>query len=257
MRVMTFNIRFENETDGANAWSMRRALIIRLIQKYEPLVIGTQEGMWSQLSYLRDNLPQYNLYAPHRVLDAACQYPTLFFHKDVFNVHEGGEFWLSKTPKVHRSKSWDSAFPRMMSYARVSSVNTDTALWIAVTHLDHIGAQARYQQAKIIAGWVKARTGPVILMGDFNDNPGSPVHDVFTEPATGLFDTWQILGRQEDPNSFTHHKFTGIPQKARIDWIMVSPHFRVTDVEIIKDNFEDRYPSDHFPYLVNLEIKPK
>jgi len=254
---MTINLRFENETDGANAWSMRRALIIRLIQKYEPLVIGTQEGMWSQLSYLRDNLPQYNLYAPHRVLDATCQYPTLFFHKDVFNVHEGGEFWLSKTPKVHRSKSWDSAFPRMMSYARVSSVNTDTALWIAVTHLDHIGAQARYQQAKIIAGWVKARTGPVILMGDFNDNPGSPVHDVFTAPATGLFDTWQILGRQEDPNSFTLHKFTGIPQKARIDWIMVSPHFRVTDAEIIKDNFEDRYPSDHFPYLVNLEIKPK
>ncbi len=254
---MTFNIRFENATDGENAWSERRALIIKLIQRYEPSVIGTQEGTWSQLVYLRDSLPQYNLYAPHRILDATCQYPTLFFHKDVFGVHEGGEFWLSKTPEVHRSKSWDSAFPRMMSYARVSSVNTDIALWIAVTHLDHIGAEARYQQARILADWVQSRTGPVILMGDFNDDPDSAVHHVLTSPGTGLFDTWRTLGRQEGPNSFTHHQFTGIPQKMRMDWILTSPHFLVADAEIIKDNVEGCYPSDHFPYLVKLEIKPK
>ena len=81
--------------------------------------------MWSQLVYIRNRLPEYDLYAPHRTLDDICQYPTLFFHKESFTVHEGGEFWLSQTPEVHRSKSWDSAFPRMMSYARVSEVNSD------------------------------------------------------------------------------------------------------------------------------------
>ena len=44
----------------------------------------------------------------------------------------------------------------------------------------------------------------------------------------------------------------GTLQKARIDWVLVSPHLRVTDARIIMDRFEDRYPSDHFPYMVDL-----
>ncbi|MBW2094627.1 MAG: endonuclease, partial [Deltaproteobacteria bacterium] len=69
-------------------------------------------------------------------------------------------------------------------------------------------------------------------------------------------DTWQVLGRKEDAQSFTHHGFTGIGQNGRIDWILVSPHFRIKDAAIIRDHFNGRYPSDHFPYLVDLTFKP-
>lgn len=75
---------------------------------------------------------------------------------------------------------------------------------------------------------------------------------MLTSPETGLRDTWQILGRIENSDSTTHHDFNGTLQKARIDWVLVSPHFRVTDARIIMDRFEDRYPSDHFPYMVDL-----
>ena len=41
----------------------------------------------------------------------------------------------------------------------------------------------------------------------------------------------------------------------RMDWILVTPHFRVKDATVILDHVEGRYPSDHFPYMtmVNLE----
>jgi endonuclease/exonuclease/phosphatase family metal-dependent hydrolase len=252
---MTFNLRFENSSDGPNAWQYRRELVTDLIEKYGPSILGTQEGMCSQLDYINNNLSEYSLHAPHRTLDATCQYPTLFFHKDGFRVHEVGEFWLSKTPKVHLSKSWDSAFPRMMSYARVSEVNDDKEFWVVVTHLDHMGAEARYQQARIIKDWLRTKNNPVILMGDFNDSPGSPVHHLLTSSETGLQDTWKILNNEEEhKDNFTHHAFTGIPQKSRMDWILVSQHFHVIEVDIIKDNTENRYPSDHFPYLVKLDL---
>ncbi|HKI48060.1 MAG TPA: endonuclease/exonuclease/phosphatase family protein, partial [Desulfobacteria bacterium] len=119
MRVMTFNIRFENDQDGANSWIYRWDLVVKLIEKYDPDILGTQEGRVSQLAFLDGRLAQYKMHAPLRVLDDTCQYPTLFFHKNRFNIIEGEEFWLSKTPKVHRSKNWDSAFPRMVSTARV------------------------------------------------------------------------------------------------------------------------------------------
>jgi endonuclease/exonuclease/phosphatase family metal-dependent hydrolase len=143
----------------------------------------------------------------------------------------------------------------MMSYARVSTLNGEGPFWLAVTHLDHMGTEARYQQAKIIAEWVKDRTEPVILMGDFNDRPGSRVHGLLTSSETGLKDSWNVLGHEEGTESFTHHRFTGSPQETRMDWVLASPHFKILAADIIRDNADGRYPSDHFPYLVELDLK--
>jgi hypothetical protein len=103
-----------------NAWNYRRDLVVKLIEEYEPAILGTQEGRVSPLAYLDEHLPQYEIHTPSRVFDDTCQYPTLFFHKDLFRIKKGEEFWLSRTPKVHRSKNWDSAFPRMVSTAQVA-----------------------------------------------------------------------------------------------------------------------------------------
>jgi endonuclease/exonuclease/phosphatase family metal-dependent hydrolase len=253
MRIMTFNLRFENSNDGANEWLHRREMIVDLIGRHSPGILGTQEGKWSQLTFLREHLPEYELYAPQREVNDICQYPTLFLRKGEIDGLEGSEFWLSKTPEVLGSKDWDSAFPRMMSYARVTPSGENRPFWVAVTHLDHIGAEARLGQSGILAQWVRKRKGPVILMGDFNDHPGSPVHRLLTSPLTGLQDSWQILEREEGRSSYTHHGFKGTPQKTRMDWILVSSHFRVLNAMIIRDNREGRYPSDHFPYALDLD----
>jgi endonuclease/exonuclease/phosphatase family metal-dependent hydrolase len=254
MRVMTFNIRFENEEDGPNAWVYRRDLVTKLIQKHVPSILGTQEGMIHQLNYLQNELSEYLLHAPTRVADATAQYPTLYFRKKEWDVLKGDEFWLSRTPRSHSSKDWDSAFPRMISYAQARFRSHAKPVWIAVTHLDHMGETARYEQAKIISEWVKGLQGPVILMGDFNDRPGSDVHRLLTSPDTGLKDTWQVLGYEESESSFTHHDFHGVPRKTRMDWILVTREFRVTGAQIIRDHRRESYPSDHFPYMVSLEV---
>lgn len=253
MQVMTFNLRFENDRDGSNVWMNRREVVARLIRQCAPAILGTQEGRMSQLAYLQENLPDYCLASPQRPYDETCQYPTLFFRRNAFSVLETGEFWLSETPEVHRSKSWDSAFPRMISFARVSPAGSDRVYLVAVTHLDHLSVSARQNQSKMIAGWVGKSREPVILMGDFNDSPASVTHAILTSTETGLLDTWQALGHAEDVCSYTHHGFTGIPQKTRMDWILADPYFIVKDAEVIRKNIEHRYPSDHFPYRVELE----
>jgi endonuclease/exonuclease/phosphatase family metal-dependent hydrolase len=253
MRVMSFNLRFENDRDGDNAWVYRRDLVVRVIRRHCPSILGTQEGTARQLEFLAGALPEYHMHAPDRYLDETCQYPTLFYRGDQFRVLRGGEFWLSETPSVHRSKSWDSAFPRMISYGRFETVGTTRDLWVMVTHLDHVGVVARKEQALKIRRWMTTETGPFILMGDFNDAPGSEVHRVLTEGESGLRDTWQALNRPEDAWSMTHHGFSGVPCKSRIDWILVDRAFRVERVEVIRDHFDGRYPSDHFPYQVDVE----
>ncbi|ROQ93287.1 endonuclease/exonuclease/phosphatase family protein [Desulfosoma caldarium] len=253
MRVMTFNLRFENDRDGQNSWIYRRDLVVAIVRRYRPDVLGTQEGRWTMLQYLAEALQDYAIHAPHRVLDDTCQYPTLFLRKDWGTVVDGAEFWLSRTPQVHRSKDWDSAFPRMMSWARVVEKSTGADLWVSVTHLDHMGAEARVEQARILAQWVQEHFGAHIVMGDFNDGPESTVHRLLTHSVVGLQDSWRVAGRGEGDAEKTHHGFSGVPQKSRMDWILISRHFHVREAHIVRDHFEGRYPSDHFPYYADLQ----
>jgi endonuclease/exonuclease/phosphatase family metal-dependent hydrolase len=253
VRVMTFNLRFENEIDGDNRWANRCELLVKTILNSGPHIIGTQEGKPSQLDFLSARLVGYRISAESRHWERECQYPTLFYREEAFRYLQGGEFWLSETPSVHRSKNWDSAFPRMMSYAHLEMRETGRRLWSAVTHLDHISERARIEGAKIIRSWAVARSAPTVLVGDFNDLPGSQAHKILTFPRGPFLDTWERLERREDENSYTQHGFTGVGAKGRIDWILVTEEFRVLDGTIGRDHEGGRYPSDHFPYWADLE----
>lgn len=255
MRFMTFNLRFENDRDGDNAWVQRREQVAGLIQRHAPDVLGTQEGRWVQLRFLAGALSEYVLHAPDRVIDDTCQYPTLFVRKAAFDVIGGDEFWLSTRPRVHRSQDWDSAFPRMMSAAELRCRRTKQRLWAVVTHLDHQGREARYRQAGMVADWIAEREGPAAVLGDFNDAPGSRVHRVLVSNRTRLQDTWESLDGDETDAGFTHHGFEGVPQKARMDWILVRPSLIVQHARILRERVEGRYPSDHFPYLVDAAFR--
>jgi len=254
VRVMTFNLRFENDFDGDNRWENRCELLAKTILTYGPDIVGTQEGKPSQLDFLCRRLTRYRISADSRRWDRECQYPTLFYLEQSFRFLEGGEFWLSETPAVHRSKSWDSAFPRMVSYAHFEAGKTGQRLWSLVTHLDHISERARIEGAKMVRTWASGRKGAIILVGDFNDCPGSEVHQVLTFPNGPFLDTWESLGRREDESSYTQHGFTGVGAKGRIDWILATPEFQVIEATIGRDHEEGRYPSDHFPYWVDLKL---
>jgi endonuclease/exonuclease/phosphatase family metal-dependent hydrolase len=254
-RIMTFNLRFENDIDGSNAWFIRKELILKVIKNYSPSILGTQEGRPSQLEFLNNQLSEYIPNIPiSRRYDPTCQYPTLYIKEDIFEVLETGEFWLSSSPHVHRSKDWDSAFPRMINYARIRPWEGTVTFWVAVTHLDNKGVLARKRQAEMIAKWMRDKTEGVILMGDFNDEPDSEVHRILKSSCAVMKDTWESVIGSGGSASFTYHGFTGIPCLYRMDWILVSEQFQVVDVKIIKDDFDGRYPSDHFPYVADVKI---
>jgi len=254
MKVMTFNLRFENDHDGENAWINRRELVVKIVNRYQPAILGTQEGKWSQLTYLCDQLPEYEAFMPGRTPDKIIQCPTLFLRKEECAIETGSDFWLSKTPDIHLSKDWDSAFPRMVSFARIRIKKLNRKIITAVTHLDHIGVEARFEQAKIISKWAAQQKSPIILKGDFNADPESRPHEVLTLPITRLCDTWKMIQGSECEESYTHHGFSGVPQLSRMDWILTDPSFKVKDAWVIHDEFNGRYPSDHFPYLADIEL---
>jgi len=251
MRLLTFNLRFANPTDGPNRWDLRRELVVETILSLKPDLVGTQEGTVPQLDYLAAHLDGFLPLTAHRQVDATCQYPTIFYRRG-FQVKESGEFWLSKTPAVHRSISWDSAFPRMLTYGLFQEPDRDLWFFFMNTHLDHISALARLNGARLIREFCREKTEPLILVGDFNEPPDGAVFAELTAPAARLTDTWRALHPPgQDPP--TLHDFNGQARGHRIDWILASKPFRVIKGDIVEYNRAGRFPSDHFPYSVEVE----
>ncbi|SFM59772.1 endonuclease/exonuclease/phosphatase family protein [Thermodesulforhabdus norvegica] len=253
IRAMTFNIRFDNPEDGERRWGYRREMVASVIERYHPDIVGLQEATWRQIFDLRELLPGYGFCLKNRVWDDTCQYPTLVYRRDTVECLGNSEFWLSTTPGVHRSKDWGSAFPRMFSYGQFRIKEIPQVVTAGVSHLDNRSDRARSRQAMMIADWYKSQDTPCIIMGDFNEQPDGNVHSILC--SSSLEDTWKSLGFPEDELAMTHHDFEGNPDKGRLDWILVSPHFMVLNGEIVRDSADGKYPSDHFPYYVDLAPK--
>jgi endonuclease/exonuclease/phosphatase family metal-dependent hydrolase len=252
LKVMTFNLRFDNPEDGPHAWPLRRELAVRTILEEAPDLLGTQECTISQLQYLIEKLEGYRACIPPRQRDddPTSQMPTIFYREERWSISRCGEFWLSETPAVYRSKSWEAAFPRLFTHGKFRHLPTGKQLWFANTHLDHVSAQARLMAARMIRGWVLRRRLPLVLVGDFNEGVDGPVHQLLTHGP--LRDVWRDWRGCEGPEASTIHHFTGKGQGGRIDWILASRHFQAVEIHLVER--QEGFPSDHFPCVSTLRL---
>jgi endonuclease/exonuclease/phosphatase family metal-dependent hydrolase len=58
LKMMTYNLKFASP-DYKPSWEVRREMQLELIRKYNPDIIGTQEGLKEQIDWLADHLPEY------------------------------------------------------------------------------------------------------------------------------------------------------------------------------------------------------
>jgi endonuclease/exonuclease/phosphatase family metal-dependent hydrolase len=252
MLVMTFNLRFATSVDGPNEWQHRRDLVVDLVRRHAPDLLGTQEGTVPMLRFLEAELSDYQPLTAHRQVDETCQYPTIFYRRDRFEVLESREFWLSQTPEVHRSLSWNSAFPRLATYGLLQEAGRSEPFYFINTHLDNVSAEARIQGARMVRDHFIHLGRPLILAGDFNEPPDQDVYRELIRDGVPFLDTWRAI-HSPGEEATTQHQFSGEPRGARIDWILVTPPFRVRRVAVVTDNQDNRYPSDHFAYETEVD----
>src|SRR5687767_10854722 len=118
LRVMSFNIRYGTAKDGPNHWNLRKDFVIETIKAFKPDLLGTQETEGFQRDYLAEKLPEYTTIGVGRDDGAEKgEMMAIYIRKERFDVIASGHFWLSETPDVIGSKSWDTSLPRMVTWA--------------------------------------------------------------------------------------------------------------------------------------------
>ncbi|WP_449428081.1 endonuclease/exonuclease/phosphatase family protein [Rhodanobacter umsongensis] len=249
LRVMTFNVRVPVDT-GMNAWVNRRDLMVSVIKAEHPDLLGTQELTEEQGEYLAAHLPGYAWFGQGREGGTKGEHMGVFYRTDRLEVLRSGDFWLSDTPAVPGSKTWGQPYPRMVTWARFRLRDGGGTFDYFNTHFPYRPEDVRARM--LSADEILQRIGKlpstarVILAGDFNCGPDSPVYAKLTGT---LHDAWAAAGSRSGPGK-TFHNFTGNPDQ-RIDWILTRG-FKAITVQTVTTHDGARYPSDHFPVVAEL-----
>ena len=254
LKVMTFNVRLPERSDGANYWEVRKGLAARMVRDAAPDVFGTQELFRAQGDYLAAQLPGYAWFGRGRQADGGGEQMGVFYRKAALRLRASGHFWLSDTPEVPGSITWGHPFPRMVTWGLFERVADGRRFYLLDTHLPYREQddEARLRGARLILSRIAGLPAdvPVVLTGDFNTAPDTPVHAAL---AGTLHDAWETAKARSGPEA-TFHDFTGEPDR-RIDWILVRG-LDVRSVRTIDMNEDGRYPSDHFPVIAELDFPP-
>lgn len=257
VEVMSFNIRLGSVDDGENHWNIRKNHLKDLINYYEADFVGMQEAQKFQLNYLLQENSLYNYIGKPRDNGENAEYSCIFYLKNKYKVIETHTFWLSETPEKS-TKSWDAAYPRILTYALFENLKTKKKIWVLNTHFDHIGVVARQKSAEIILKKIKElqrkKNATVILSGDFNSKKSDP----WMAP---LFENLQEANQNNSTKTYggtatwNGFKFNEKPTD-QIDFIFCSKNNAVVKkYRTITDFYDFKYPSDHFPILATIELK--
>lgn len=263
MKIITWNIRCQNETDSARGcgWAARRETLCAVLNAQTPDILATQEGYARQIDDLRTALPDYEMAGVGRNDGAReGEFCAIFWRAQRYQLRAQSTRWLSQTPD-EPSFGWGAHCIRIVTTARLFDRETGREFEVWNAHFDHASELARLESARLLRRGIEALDAPAILCGDFNSAPDDEPLLALTEKG-GLRDA-RLCGTQQPTGP--HATFCGFAnytdkieaplggEKARIDYILATDKWNIESYAALPTDENTRPVSDHRPVVVELE----
>ena len=257
LQVMTFNIRYNNAGDSLNAWPYRKDKVVSQLLFHDVQLLGVQEALHNQMMDLKALLPKFKSVGVGRDGGEKGEYSAIFYDSTRLQALASQTFWLSLTPDVVASKSWDAALTRIVTWIKFKDRKTGKTFFHFNTHFDHVGKVARRESAKLLLEKVAGISGklPAIVTGDFNAFPtDEPIQVIMDKTNTlHLIDSKEISAT---PHYGPIGTFNGFGPKEReerpIDYIFLKGTWKVKKHASISQTWMGRFASDHFAVLATI-----
>lgn len=255
LKVMSFNIRLNVDSDKENSWTNRKQDVEDLLTYYHPDYFGVQEALPGQMKDLKGGLKNYDYIGVGRDDGKEKgEFSAIFYDTGRLQAVKSGTFWLSETPEKP-SRGWDAALNRICTYAVFRDKKSKKEFMALNLHFDHIGNIARVKSSELILKKIKEINPgnlPVTVSGDFNLTEDSEPIKIMSQHLQDSF--YHSETKHYGPKgTFTGFNINEVP-KDRIDYIFVKG-FKIKSHRHINDRRENLlYPSDHFPVLAELSF---
>lgn len=264
LNVGCFNIRFKTTADqGELSWDNRKSYVARTIIDFKYDIVGVNEmNAGSQQEDMKSLLPEYSFVewgGNSSTVPNQGTVNAVLFRTDKFDLLEEGHYFLCTDPSKSLI-SWDnsSGNKRFAVWAKLRVKETSELFYYFITHLDHLGSDARNEGTRINIEKVRSISGhyPAIICGDHNSSAiRYPFYDLC---SAYLSDSRKVSEAPFPwPKDGTLCKWD--PEKkdgTRLDYVWVKG-MKVHTYNHINETFgRGVTPSDHFPVIVSISLMP-
>ena len=264
LNVGCFNIRFKTTADqGELSWDNRKSYVARTIIDFKYDIVGVNEmNAGSQQEDMKSLLPEYSFVewgGNSSTVPNQGTVNAVLFRTDKFDLLEEGHYFLCTDPSKSLI-SWDnsSGNKRFAVWAKLRVKETGELFYYFITHLDHLGSDARNEGTRINIEKVRSISGhyPAIICGDHNSSAiRYPFYDLC---SAYLSDSRKVSEAPFPwPKDGTLCKWD--PEKKdgpRLDYVWVKG-MKVHTYNHINETFgRGVTPSDHFPVIVSISLMP-
>lgn len=257
IRVMSYNIRYDEPRDGVNAWPNRKTKVADVIRFHKADLVGVQEALLSQLRDLESLLPNFAWCGVGRTDGKESgEYSAILYRRPRFRMLECKTFWLSESPDKVGSMGWDAAFPRIVTWAKFRDQTSKKTFYHFNTHFDHRGEKARKESASLLLRKIgEIATGmPFVLTGDLNFTESTEAYTILKTGSdrTRLADAQYASANGHFGGDSTFNAFKELEPGRKIDYVFVSQGIRVTEHAVLSDRWNGLWASDHLPVLAEI-----
>lgn len=259
LRVMSFNIRYDEPRDGVNAWLNRKQKVADVIRFHKADIAGLQEALIGQLRDLGTLLPEMAWTGVGRTDGRESgEFSPILYRRSRFRLIYSGTYWLSETPNKAGSKGWDAALPRIVTWARFRDQKSGKTFVHFNTHFDHMGEKAREQSAALILKKAAetAQKQPFLITGDLNVTEDTAAYRTLVK-GTDLLKVFDARHRSANGHfggDSTWNGFKELVPGRKIDFIFVRDGVAVLEHGVLSDRWGELWASDHLPVIAEVVI---
>ena len=263
LKIMSFNIRYDNPSDGINNWANRKEFVVSFLSEELPDVIGFQEVLVHQLKYLDEQFDEYTYVGTGRDDGKESgEFVPIFYKKSKYELLSTSQFWLSDTPEIPGSKSWGAQLPRIVTWAKLRDKSKGYIFFVFNAHLSHVSEYARNESAVLILKKINSLAGkaPVVLTGDFNATDHEKMYHTLVDHWKHHLPLWDARQQSKSPPVGSEHTFNGFNIKTDpvcIDFVFVNGYFTTMNFSTHAEKQGEMFISDHYPIQAELQFNLK
>ena len=253
LTVATFNIRVDIDP-APNTWAERLPRCRALLREVDADLVGLQEPLIHQVESLICDSDYVFIGGGRTDFRREGELSCILYRKSRFACAANGTFGLSEKPEVPGYRSWGSGWGRIATWGLFRDRCTGKEFVCCNTHLDNESEEARREGIKLIVAHDREHAAgkPVILSGDFNAFPDSATYRTAAELLRDTRGVSETLPGGPERSFHGYGKRSDFAEP--IDFIFVSPEFRVLAYRTDTTTFDGAYASDHYPVVVKLTL---
>ncbi len=249
VKIVTYNLRWDNPEDGEFRFANRKEEVISRIKEEMPDVIAFQEMRADMQEWMEQRMPEYYFVGHGRDADFNGESIPIAFRKDKFKMRAFECFWISPTPTIPGSRYEEQGRSlRICNVLTLYSMEEKGSFRVYNVHLDHVSAVARAKGIQLVVDYAEKLNQKEemasIILGDLNALPEwEDLNPITKNP------------KYKDASKNIPVTFHGFFERAeKIDYIFINEQIKSKACYIWEDREGKPCLSDHHPVCMLAEF---